>query len=182
MPNCFTCGKEIESFEMNIWAGYQTCMNCYYRKIAERTEHSEVCTKCYTRIRPSQANKKLGYTLCEKCYEKEMEEKKAHECVKCKKYIRDLSNARKMPDGRIMCLDCYRKEGGGKLGLKVCTKCKHETDTRYVNEIGEIYCPKCAVHVAEALQKVVHEPVVVVEKESPVIRRLRRVLEKLLRD
>ncbi len=177
---CIRCGVEIEPWEIGIYSGSYLCSHCYQEKVSHRAEYPNICTDCYKRIRENETNRKLGRTLCEKCYEEENRKMMEFQCVSCKHWIRDETLKRKMPDGRIMCLDCYRKFGGGKLAAKVCAHCEKKTEHYYVSEIGKIYCDQCSIKMAESLRKP-QEIIVEIEEESPVIRKLRGVITKMLK-
>lgn len=176
---CIRCGVEIEPWEIGIYSGSYLCSHCYQERASSRAEFPEICTNCYKRLREKEANRKLGKTLCEKCYEEEIKKQMEFQCVSCKKWIYDETVKRKMPDGRIMCLDCYRKFGGGKLAARVCAHCERKTTEYLVSDVGKIYCSACSSKIAESLREP-EEPIIEIEEESPVIKKLRGVITKML--
>ncbi|MBI5159215.1 hypothetical protein HY992_03785 [Candidatus Micrarchaeota archaeon] len=175
---CLRCGSIVQSWEEGIYAGYQMCSLCYNIRTSERREFSQICTNCYKRLRENETNRKLGKTLCENCYDDEHKRMMNNQCLSCKKWVYDDKLKRKTPDGRVMCLDCYRKFGGGKLAARVCSNCEKKTEEYYVSDIGKTYCSDCSRKIAESLQK--PEPLVIIEEESPIIRKLKGTITKML--
>ncbi|MEM3030267.1 MAG: hypothetical protein QXH27_00890 [Candidatus Micrarchaeia archaeon] len=181
MPNCIRCGRAIEPWEMGLYYGSFLCSYCYGEKMKER-ERSEICTSCYGHFKKSEVSTRFGRTLCASCAQKEEARRREAMCKVCGRWIIDPNEKRITPTGEAMCVECYHKEMGAmRLAAKVCVRCGKSTVARFVTEKGEVYCPPCSALVAEALREERAPPVVVEEEETPVIKRLRGVLEKILR-
>ncbi|MEM4389698.1 MAG: hypothetical protein QXG98_03465 [Candidatus Micrarchaeia archaeon] len=181
MLNCTRCGRAIEPWEMGLYYGSFLCSYCYGERMKER-ERSEICTACYRHLKKSEAITRLGRTLCAPCAEKEEARRREATCKVCGRWIVDPNEKRIMPTGEAMCVDCYHKEMGAmRLAAKVCVRCGKSTVARFVTEKGEVYCPPCSRFVAEALTEERGPPIVVEEEETPLIKRLRGLIEKMLK-
>ena len=145
MPNCTSCGREVQDWEETYYDSFQVCSDCYRRKFGAGGK-ALLCTGCAKRIGESEANRSLGTTLCKDCYEKEMKRRAEWVCSSCKRNIHLDERKFRSPDGKVFCKECMEKNSARPSSISAWGKCsacgKKTPEGRLVGE-GEILCPDC---------------------------------------